>query len=176
MHNPLFERAEIFYIGRKLGALLVLFGGLALIVQSYFGVWFPETDGFLPLTATVIDREQIGSFQNPSFLVTLAYAVPQDDAPAIDQVRSGQQVEFEQYFGLSVGQVVDIVYNPQNWTEWRINNSHNDLSEYGLGLLMVLFGGFSLLFPTIVRWASRQEDFEFKDELDNIDVSGVNTN
>lgn len=175
MHNPLFERTELFYIGRKLGALLVLFGGVALIIQSYFSAWFPASDGYLPLTATVIDREQIGSFQNPSFLVTLAYDVIQD-GEMIEEVRSGQQVEFEQYFELSVGQVIDIVYNPQNLTEWRINKSNTDLSEYGLGLLMLVFGGFSLLFPTIVRWASRQEDFEFKDELDNIDVSGVNTN
>ena len=175
MHNPLFERAEIFYIGRKLGALLVLFGGLALIVQSYFGVWFPETDGFLPLTATVIDREQIGSFQNPSFLVTLAYAVPQDDAPAIDQVRSGQQVEFEQYFELIEGQIVTIHYSPQENDMWRLEGDSGKLSELGLGFLMIFFGALSLSFPSLVNWASRQEDFELKDNLETSKTSGVNS-
>ncbi|MEM9952301.1 MAG: DUF3592 domain-containing protein [Chloroflexota bacterium] len=170
----LFQRAELLHIGRTLGALLVLFGGLALMVQSYFGVLLPTTDGFQQTVATIIDLERIGTFQSPAFFVTLEYTTDTHS----DNIRSGQQVEFEQYFDLTIGQEIDIRYNPQDMSDWRIEQSRTTLSDYGLGLLMMVFGAFALAFPTILRFASRQEDFELKDELDldEVEVSGVNVN
>lgn len=173
MHKPLFERTELSRIGRILGALLVLFGGLALLLQAYLTDILPPRDGFMETSATVIDLEQLGTFKNPTFLVTLEYDISHENNTS-EEVRSGQRVEFEQYFGLVESQTVNIHYDPLDASTWRLEPSNNELSEVGLGFLMIIFGALSLSFPTLINWASRQEDFEFKDELDNSDTSGAN--
>ncbi|GAB5493340.1 MAG: hypothetical protein Phog2KO_35550 [Phototrophicaceae bacterium] len=173
MQTPLFERTELIRIGRILGALLVLFGGLALLLQSYVVDIVPPRDGFVETTATIIDLEQLGTFQDPSFMVTLLYEIPDENAN-FQEVRSGQRVEFEQYFELIEGQTVTIHYNPQENSLWRLELDSDKLSEFGLGFLMIIFGILSLSFPTLINWASRQEDFEFKDELETNETSGVN--
>ena len=173
MQKPLFERIELIRFGRILGALLVLFGGLALMLQAYVADIFPPRDGFIETSATIIDLEQIGTFKNPTFMITLTYNVAGENNPN-EEVRSGQRVEFEQYFELVEGQSVTIHYNPQDTHNWRLELDSDELSEIGLGFLMMILGALSLSFPKLINWASRQEDFEFKDELDNSETSGAN--
>ncbi len=173
MQKPLFERIELIRFGRILGALLVLFGGLALMLQAYLVDILPPRDGFIETSATVINLEQLGTFKNPTFMVTLTYDVDTENG-AVEEVRSGQRVEFEQYFELVKGQSVTIHYNPHDTHNWRLEMNDDELSEVGLGFLMMIFGVLSLSFPTLINWASRQEDFEFKDELDNSEISGAN--
>lgn len=173
MHKPLFERGELFHIGRVLGALLVIFGGIALLLQAYFVELRLPRNGFLLSEATVLDLEQTGSFQEPGFMVTLEYDI--EDIEPVETIRSAQRVAFEQYYELAIGQEILIHYDPENTLEWRIEPNDNELSQYGLGFLMVIFGALSLSFPILVSWASRQEDFEFKDELDDDVVSGANS-
>lgn len=174
MYQPLFERIELIRIGRILGALLVLFGGLALLLQSYFVDILPSRDGFVGTSAIVTDLEQLGTFQDPSFMVTLLYEVTGENG-VLREVRSGQRVEFEQYFELIEGQIVTIHYSPQENDMWRLEEDSGKLSELGLGFLMIFFGALSLSFPTLINWASRQEDFEFKDELETSETSGANS-
>jgi len=171
MYKPLFERGELFNIGRTLGALLVIFGGLALILQAYFVELIPPRNGFVTSQATVLDLEQTGSFQEPGFMVTLEYSVEHESS---DTIRSARRVAFEQYYDLAIGQVINIHYNPDNVAQWRIDSLNNELNQYGLGFLMIIFGVLSLSFPILISWASRQEDFEFTDELDDDVVSGAN--
>ena len=172
MIQPLFERTELIRIGRILGALLVLFGGLALLLQAYLIDFLPPRDGFIETSATIIDLEQLGTFKNPRFLVTLSYEIP-DENGMLQEVRSGQRVEFEQYFELTEGQTVTIQYSQQENSLWRLQLDNDKLSEFGLGFLMIIFGTFSLSFPRLINWASRQEDFEFKDELETSEISRV---
>lgn len=172
MPTPLFERSELRPIARKLGALLVLFGGVALLLQAYLVDLLPPRGGFIETSATVMSLERTGTFQDPAFLITLAYDVS-DDNGTIQEFRSGRRVEFEQYFELSEGAIVDISYNPRDPYEWRFADRNDKLSEYGLGVLMIIFGAFSLSFPALINWASRQEDFEFTDELDDSKSPGA---
>ena len=173
MLRPLYEKTELFSIGRIISALLIISGGIALLAQAYFVDLLPRPDGFINTTATVLDLERIGSFQSPEFLVTLEFHIT-PTIRAIDTVRSGQRVAFEQYFELAVGDVVHIYYNPDDVSEWKIHPQQK-LSQYGLGILMLVFGTLSLVFPSLINWASRRDDFEFKEQLDD-ELVGANTN
>lgn len=161
MQSPLFLTSELRRIARILGALLVLCGGLALLLQGYLGTVFPPTAGFIETDAQVISRERTGTFREPGFFITLTY-VAVDNTGDTSQIRSGHRVEFEQYFDLTEGDIVEIHYNPADPYEWRLVIDDR-ISEYGLGLLMVIFGCMSLAFPALISWASRQEDFEQAD-------------
>jgi len=166
MQTPLFYRSDLNNIARILGALLVLFGGIALILQAYLVDLLPPQGGFIEAQAMVITRERTGTFQEPAFLVTVSYDVV-DDAGNTEEFRSGQRIDFEQYFELSEGDVVTINYDPRDPYDWRIDDNDNQLSAYGLGALMILFGVLSLAFPALINWASRREDFEFTDGLED---------
>ena len=87
MIQPLFERTELIRIGRILGALLVLFGGLALLLQAYLIDFLPPRDGFIETSATIIDLEQLGTFKNPRFLVTLSYEIPDENGNIVEHER-----------------------------------------------------------------------------------------
>ena len=173
MIRPLYEKTELLSIGRIISALLILSGGLAMLAQAYFVDLMPRPDGFINTTATVIDLERIGSFQSPSFLVTLEFNII-STVRNFETVRSGQRVAFEQYFELAIGDVVDIYYDPDDFSEWHIR-AQQELSQVGLGILMMILGALSLVFPTLMNWASRRDDFEFKEKLDD-GLVGANTN
>jgi len=158
MQSPLFLTSELRHIARVLGALLMVFGGLALLLQGYAGNIFPPATGFVENDAVVVSKERTGTFREPGFLVTLVYTVT-DEKGITEEIRSGHRVEFEQYFQLTEGDAVEIHYNPANPHEWRMV-SEDSISEYGLGLLMVILGCLSLAFPALISWASRQDDFE----------------
>jgi hypothetical protein len=51
--------------------------------------------------------------------------------------------------------------------------TENQLSRYALGLVMLIIGISSLILPIIIRWGSRQEDFELTDERDNKSLIGA---
>jgi Protein of unknown function (DUF3592) len=172
MSPDLFESYELRRIARRLGAILVLAGGLVLILQAYLFDVLPPTGGFIDTTATVSHLERKGTFQDPAFLVTLTYSII-DANQQSQEMRSGRRVAYEDYRSLSIGDRVQIHYNPNDPFEWRLILPENELSEYGLGLLMVVFAAFSLSFPVILGWASRQKDFDYTDELDDAQALGV---
>jgi hypothetical protein len=165
MPVPLFEANELRRIARILGAILVLTGGIVLLMQSYLFDVLPPAEGFIDVRATVAHLERTGTFQEPAFLVTLNYRVIEPDGTN-REMRSGRRVAYEQYRSLSIGDEVQIHYNPRDPFEWRLILPNNTLSEYGLGLLMFIFGALSLSLPVIMGWASRQKDFEYTDEDD----------
>jgi len=160
------ERFELRQLSRNIGALLLVFGGLALILQSFWADVLPPPDGFMEVQAVVMNKEQRGTFQDPLFSVTLAYDIESTNG-AMEELRSGRRVPLEVYYALSEGQLVTTYYNPSDTFEWRLNLdlTDNSLEDYALGIIMMVFGGFSLIFPTIVRWASREEDFQYTEEL-----------
>ncbi len=173
MLRPLYEKTELFSIGRIISALLIISGGLSLLVQAYFIDLLPRPDGFINTTAEVIHLERVGAFQSPSFLVTVEFNI----IPTVRNfttVRSGQQVAFEQYFELAVGDIVEIYYDPDDVSVWQIQ-AQQELDQVGLGTLMLILGALSLVFPTLINWASRRDDFEFKEKLDD-ELVGANTN
>lgn len=174
MQRPLYERAELFSIGRIIGAMLIFSGGLALLIGAYFVDLLPSPDGFINNSANVIYLEQIGSFQEPVFYVALEYDIPRESG-GFRTIRSGHGISFEQYSELSVGDVINILYDPQRTSQWRVQAGNDELSQYGLGFLMLIFGALSLSFPALLNWASRRDDFELKDEFDK-ELAGVNTN
>lgn len=166
MPAPLFEAYELRRIARFLGAILVLTGGIVLLMQSYMFDVLPPAEGFMDARAVVLQLERTGTFQEPAFLVTLNYQVTEADG-TIREMRSGRRVAYEQYRSLTIGDAVQIHYNPRDPFEWRlIQANNNTISEYGLGLLMFIFGALSLSLPIILGWASRQKDFEYTDEDD----------
>ncbi|MEL7432587.1 MAG: DUF3592 domain-containing protein [Chloroflexota bacterium] len=158
MQSPLFLTSELRHIARVLGAMLMVSGGLALLLQGYVGNIFPPTAGFVESEAIVVSRERTGTFREPGFLLTLLYTAS-DENGMTEEIRSGHRVEFEQYFDLAEGDSVEIHYNPADPYEWRLV-AQDSISEYGLGLLMVILGCLSLAFPALISWASRQDDFE----------------
>lgn len=172
MQAPLFQRTELRRIARVLGALLVLFGGVALIIQANFDDILPPIRGYVETTGMVIVRERMGTFNEPAFLITLTYDVMTENGGA-REVRSGQRVEFEQYYALAEGDVVDLLYNQDDPSEWRVEGENTQLSESGLGILMCIFGILSLTFPRLINWASRQDDFEYTDEFEDSKPSGA---
>lgn len=174
MQWSLYERTELLSIGRVISAILIFSAGLALLAQAYFVDLLPPPDGFIAIRAEVLHMEQVGTFQEPIFYILLEYHLALHPA-GIEIVRSGQGISFEQYFELSVRDELDIYYDPQDKTEWRMLPRNDELSQYGLGFLMVIFGILSLSFPALVNWASRRDDFEFNDDLDD-ELAGVNTN
>jgi hypothetical protein len=165
MPAPLFEANDLRRIARILGAILVLTGGIVLLLQSYWFDVLPPAEGFIDARATVADLKRTGTFQEPAFLVTLDYFVVDADGTE-RELRSGRRVAYEAYRSLSIGDEVQIHYNPIDPFEWRLILPNNTLSEYGLGLLMFIFGALSLSLPPIMSWASRQKDFDFTDEDD----------
>jgi hypothetical protein len=166
MDTPLFEGPELRQVSRFLGALLTIVSGLVMLFQAYLVHILPPANGFQETAATVINLERIGTFREPSFLVTLVYHIPIEEGKP-KEIWSGRRVEFEIYYALSVGDEVQIHYNLQDPFEWRLAMPNSKLSDYALGLMMLAFGIFSLTFPLILRWGSRQEDFELTDELDD---------
>lgn len=150
---------------RMIGALLLIVGGLVIAFQGFLDDMLPPADGFVRVDAEVVTLEQRGTFREPAFSITLAYSVTKPDG-TIEEFRSGRRVEFEVFNTLSQGATVTIDYNPKDPYEWRLTDdfSQNELSDYALGLLMVVFGGFSLIFPAIVRLASREDDFSYQQE------------
>jgi hypothetical protein len=164
MPVPLFEATELRRIARFLGAILVFVGGIVLLMQSYMFDVLPPPEGFVDARATVLQLERTGTFQDPAFLVTLNYHVV--NADGIREMRSGRRVPYDQYRSLTIGDEVQIHYNPRDPFEWRLIQANNTISEYGLGLLMFIFGALSLSLPVIFGWASRQKDFEYTDEDD----------
>jgi hypothetical protein len=165
MAVPLFEAYELRRIARLLGAILVLTGGIVLLMQSYLFDVLPPAEGFIDARAVVLHLERTGTFQDPAFLVTLSYQVIHEDGIS-SPMRSGRRVPYEQYRSLTIGDEVQIHYNPRDPFEWRLIQPNNTISEYGLGLLMFIFGALSLSLPVILAWASRQKDFEYTDEDD----------
>ena len=165
MSLPLFEANELRQIARILGAILFLTGGIVLVLQSYLFDVLPPADGFIDAQAVVVDLKRTGTFQEPAFLVTLEYSVTNANGTS-EIMRSGLRVPYEEYRSLSIGDEVQIHYNPRDLFEWRLILPNNTLSEYGLGLLMFIFGALSLSLPPIIAWASRQKDFEYTDEDD----------
>ncbi|MGJ3240196.1 MAG: hypothetical protein ACFE0Q_15925 [Anaerolineae bacterium] len=156
----LFERGVLMRDVRLLSAVLLLVSGVTVLLQAYFIRYLPPEDGFLETSATVVTLDQTGSFQYPNFMAMLTYEIPGTTGTP-QQVRSGQLIDFEQYFRLSVGQTITIHYNPQNVVQWRIEPSQSDLGQYSLGFLMVSLGGLIFIFPMLASWASRRDDFEF---------------
>lgn len=165
MSVPLFDAYEVRRIARIIGAILVLTGGIVLLLQSYLFDVLPPPEGYLETQAQVINLERKGTFQEPAFLVTLSYFAP-DSLGIGREIRSGLRVAYEQYRSLSIGDAVEIHYNPKDPFQWRLILPNNTISEYGLGLLMFIFGALSLSLPPIIGWASRQKDFEYTDEDD----------
>jgi hypothetical protein len=165
MPVPLFEAYELRRIARFLGAILVLTGGIVLLLQSYMFDVLPPAEGYIDAKATVLHLERTGTFQDPAFLVTLGYRVVSPEGVS-REMRSGRRVPYEQYRRLTIGDEVQIHYNPIDPFEWRLIQANNTISEYGLGLLMFIFGALSLSLPVILGWASRQKDFEYTDEDD----------
>lgn len=165
MAAPLFEAYELRRIARVLGAILVLTGGIVLLLQSYLFDVLPPVAGYLEARAQVINLERKGTFQEPAFLVTLSYIVPNNDGTS-HELRSGLRVAYEEFRSLSIGDEVEIHYNPNDPFQWRLILPNNTISEYGLGLLMFIFGALSLSLPPIIGWASRQKEFEYTDEED----------
>jgi hypothetical protein len=165
MPAPLFEAYELRRIARFLGAILVLVGGIVLLMQSYMFDVLPPSEGFVDAKAVVLQLERTGTFQEPAFLVTLNYQAIDEDGIS-REMRSGRRVAYEQYRSLTIGDEVQIHYNPKDPFEWRLIQANNTISEYGLGLLMFIFGALSLSLPVILGWASRQKDFEYTDEDD----------
>ncbi|MDQ7035397.1 MAG: DUF3592 domain-containing protein, partial [Anaerolineae bacterium] len=150
---------DIRRASRIIGALLTIVGGLVIAFQGFATDMLPPADGFVRADAIITRIEQRGTFRDPTFAITLAYTVTDTDGRSED-LRSGKRVEFDVYDALSEGETVTIGYNPSDPYEWRLLadfHSNNKLNDYALGLLMVLFGGFSLIFPTIVRLASRED-------------------
>lgn len=174
MDTPLFEGLELRRASRTIGALLTIVGGLVMLFQAYLIHVLPPVDGFQETTAIVGNLEQTGTFREPAFLVSLVYTVF-DDNDLVEDVRSGRRVEFEIYHTLSEGDEVQIHYNPQDPFEWRLIVPDSKLSDYGLGLAMLIFGVFSITFPWLVRWGSRQQDFDLTDEWDDNSSLGVTT-
>ena len=156
---PSINWRELRRISRTIGALLTIVGGVVVLLQIVLGGWSPVPHGFDTTSATVISREQVGTFQNPAFLVTLQYATNESDTDEL--LRSGRRVEYELYRNLPHGTEVTIQYNLDKPFEWRITQTPvpPNVSDYGLGLLMIVLGTFSLIFPFIVRLASREDDF-----------------
>ena len=152
---------------RIIGALLLIVGGLVIAFQGFLYDMLPPADGFVRVDAEVITLEQRGTFREPAFSITLAYRVTKPDG-TIEEFRSGRRVEFEVFNTLAQGDTVTIDYNPKDPYEWRLTDdfSQNKLSDYALGLLMVVFGGFSLIFPAIVRLASREDDFSYQQQTE----------
>lgn len=152
---PSINWRELRSISRTIGSLLTIVGGLVLLVQIGLGDLTPVPQGYQSETAKVFSREQVGTFQNPAFLVTLEYDISNEI------IRSGRRVDYELYRSVPTGTEVTIQYNMNDPFEWRITRSPQatTFSDYGIGLLMVIIGGFSLVFPSIVRLASREEDF-----------------
>jgi hypothetical protein len=171
MDTALFDGQELREVSRMLAALLTIVGGIVMLFQTYLVYLLPPADGFQETTAIVSNLEQTGTFREPAFLVSLSYTVSIDGLA--EEMRSGRRVDFEIYHTLSKGDEVQIHYNPQDPFEWRLIVSDSKLSDYGLGLIMLIFGMFSLTFPRIVRWGSRQQDFELTDELDDNPSLGV---
>lgn len=174
MSTSLFESSELRGASRTIGALLTIVGGLVMLFQAYLVHVLPPADGFQETTAIVSNLEQTGTFREPAFLVSLIYAASNDNG-LVEDVRSGRRVEFEIYHTLSEGDEVQIHYNPQDLFEWRLIVPDSKLNDYGLGLAMLIFGIFSLAFPWIVRWGSRQQDFELTDEWDDNSFLGATT-
>ena len=156
---PSINWRELRRISRTIGALLTIVGGVVVLLQIGLGGWLPVPQGFDSVSAVVTSREQVGTFQNPAFLVTLQYTT--ESATVGELLRSGRRVEYELYRNLPQGTEVTIQYNVDNPFEWRITRTPvpPTVSDYGLGLLMIVLGSFSLVFPFIVRLASREDDF-----------------
>lgn len=167
---------DIRRASRIIGALLTIVGGLVIAFQGFAMDMLPPADGFVRVEAVVTTLEQRGTFVDPAFAITLGYTVTNADGD-IENLRSGRRVEFDVYNALSEGEVIIIDYNPTDPYEWRLMadfNDNNKLNDYALGLLMVLLGGFSLIFPTIVRLASREDDFRYIEETQTKEQKGQN--
>jgi len=156
----LFHGPELRRMARVIGALLVMSAGLVLMFQAYLAEILPPADGFIETRATVIEKERRGTFREPAFELTLEYTIADQNLMV-----SSRRVDFDTYNALLEGDTVTIHYNLDDYFEWRIILRSDRLSDYGLGLLMVVFGLFSLFFPLIVSWASRESDFEYTDDL-----------
>lgn len=172
MAGPLFEGPELRQASRVLGALLMIVGGAMMLFQTYLVHILPPADGFQETTALVTKLERVGTFRNPAFLVSLSYPISDEDGETQRMIGS-QRVDFEIYYTLSEGDSVQIHYNAENPFDWYFVRIDNSLSDYALGLIMLIFGLFSLIFPVIVRWGSRQEDFELTDEWGGNPPMGV---
>jgi hypothetical protein len=145
---------------RIIGAILTIVGGLVIAFQGFLADMLPPADGFVRVNAVVTTLEERGTFREPAFSVTLAYTVSHPDGETVE-FRSGRRVDFLAYNALAKGDIVRIDYNPADPYEWRLtqNFETGKLNDYALGLLMILLGAFSLIFPTIARLASREDDF-----------------
>jgi hypothetical protein len=151
---------------RIIGAVLTMVGGFVIAFQSFLSAKLPPMDGFTRVEATVIQLDKRGTFREPTFQITLVFPVTQADG-SVKEHRSGRKVDFAVFDALSKGDRVKIDYNTHNPYEWRLIDDFykDELSDYALGLLMILLGSFSLVFPTIVRLASREDDFRYPEDL-----------
>lgn len=172
MARPLFEGPELRQASQVLGALLLIVSGVVMLIQTYLVTILPPEDGFYETTATVVTLERTGTFRYPAFLVSLSYQAYDKDGQQ-EEIRSGQRVEFEIYHALSKGDEVQIHYNPDDVYDWRLVMKDRKLEHYALGLIMLLLGIIAICLPSLLRWGSRQRDFELTDEWDNNPPLGV---
>jgi len=147
-------------VSRIIGALLTIAGGLVVAFESFFYMRLPPSDGFIRAEATVLSHEQRGTFREPAFSLTLQYRIKVENEPET-QIRSGRRVQFEVYYALEDGETVMIEYNPHDPFEWRVTYhfSRSAINDYALGVIMITLGLFSITLPTIIRLASREDDF-----------------
>ncbi len=164
MIAPAIDWRELQRLARIIGAWLLTVGGVALIVQPQWTHNLPPPDGYAVAHAYIMNKEQRGTFQSPSFSVTLAYRATSDDAT----IRSGRRVPFEVYHALAEGDTMTIHYDVNNPYVWVPADSYGaqSLNDYVLGILMIVFGLFSLAFPKIISLASREDDFQYREYHD----------
>ena len=168
---------DVRRVSRIIGALLTITGGLVLVFQGFLYDVLPPADGFVRTEAEITSLEQRGTFREPAFSMILAYTVT-DTEGNTRELRSGQRVDYDVFVALTNGAEVTIEYNPADPYEWRLVDdfSNSKLNDYALGLLMIMFGGFSLAFPMIVRLASREEDFRYPEETQTKEPKEQNHN
>lgn len=154
---------DVRWVTRLIGALLTIVGGAFIIFQAFLTDVLPLSDGFVRAGAIVTKIEQRGTFQEPTFAIILQYNVTNTDFGVIESLRSIRQVDFEAYSTLSEGDRVRINYNPLDPYEWRLMEDFdvNPMEDYAVGLLLILLGLLLLTLPTIIRLASREDDFRY---------------
>jgi hypothetical protein len=164
MKVTLFQRGELLRMARIIAALLSLVAGIVLIAQTMITDLVPAPAGYAETQAQVVGKYQRGTFSEPAFSLTLRYSAT-DQGQAETEIRSGLRVEYDQYYRTAVGDLVHIYYDSDAPYSWQIVEHKSGARDYAPGIMLALIGGMLWLFPLIINLASRQEDFEFSEEM-----------
>lgn len=159
----LFYRTELKRLIRIMAASLLFVSGSVLILQARYATVFPPIPGHVQTKGTVLLRQLVGTFKDPAFFVTVSFNALGTDGTTYE-LRSGQRVSYDQYHALQVGDHIALQYDANNPYNWQLIPTGDTVSQYGLGVFMMMMGIFGLTLPSLINWAVRQDDFAYSDQ------------